>query len=539
MGIPRSHKAFVLDKITPISAKSVDVGRAFGRFLLLLRTNGRGVSATLKTTLRPSDLAEIPSEDDHFEGFSDPKRKRLVEEWLVSDFIDGVNPGRGGQQSLVVAGIRPLHSHAVKLIHPKYAKDYGVSDFLYNVFRGKDHLVGQDGFITKFFSIGARQSGEFDLKLQTPADLDVETLFLLRMLDQFSIDKPDQNRGRVSNHTFVCEAQKELFINDIERLFAYSKAVPRRELVRYLITLISFHLALYHMKLFRVVSSFVEQKKKPCTQCLSFVASKQIGTNCSLNPRFFVDLTNGQNATCHKIASEEVDRLYAEMYRYFKAHLKLKKLDEFAQTLSNESLNVPQLVALIGTPDADAYFRTQIRAVTYIDEAEGEAMNPEISRIMGLDLPPLDKYVEIILTEQFGRIKKDHRDLMAVFCGMNKDTGFLQGGKGRRKRKFVLGNELLEVLVQLAVVDYNPTKGLFTRPIQITEFVKWLKERYGILIRDLGDDHDSIEIAQALDANFDAMKNRLRQLGFFVDLSDASNSQVIRPRFDLNPPSAT
>jgi hypothetical protein len=80
---------------------------------------------------------------------------------------------------------------------------------------------------------------------------------------------------------------------------------------------------------------------------------------------------------------------------------------------------------------------------------------------------------------------------------------------------------------------------LYTRPIQITEFVKWLKERYGILIRDFGDDHDSIEIAQALDANFDAMKNRLRQLGFFVDLSDASNSQVIRPRFDLNPPSAT
>jgi hypothetical protein len=38
---------------------------------------------------------------------------------------------------------------------------------------------------------------------------------------------------------------------------------------------------------------------------------------------------------------------------------------------------------------------------------------------------------------------------------------------------------------------------------------------------------------RALAANLLALKTRLRQLGFFTDLSDASNSQAIIPRFQI------
>ena len=40
---------------------------------------------------------------------------------------------------------------------------------------------------------------------------------------------------------------------------------------------------------------------------------------------------------------------------------------------------------------------------------------------------------------------------MASLCGLNREDGFLHGGRGKR-RKYVLGNQLLEFLVQLAVV---------------------------------------------------------------------------------------
>ena len=72
-----------------------------------------------------------------------------------------------------------------------------------------------------------------------------------------------------------------------------------------------------------------------------------------------------------------------------------------------------------------------------------------------------------------------------------------------------------------------------TQPITVSDFVKWLRERYGILIDSTGENNDSPDVARALEANYSALKDRLRQLGFFTDLSDASISQVIKPRFPI------
>jgi hypothetical protein len=74
----------------------------------------------------------------------------------------------------------------------------------------------------------------------------------------------------------------------------------------------------------------------------------------------------------------------------------------------------------------------------------------------------------------------------------------------------------------------------YTKPITITDFVKWLRDRYGIYTDTTKDASDSPDVARALEANYSALKDRLRQLGFFTDLSDASISQVIRPRFPIN-----
>jgi hypothetical protein len=44
---------------------------------------------------------------------------------------------------------------------------------------------------------------------------------------------------------------------------------------------------------------------------------------------------------------------------------------------------------------------------------------------------------------------------------------------------------------------------------------------------------ESEQVNRALARNYEALKTRLRQLGFFTDLADASNSQVIAPRFAI------
>src|SRR5208282_2824757 len=123
-----------------------------------------------------------------------------------------------------------------------------------------------------------------------------------------------------------------------------------------------------------------------------------------------------------------------------------------------------------------------------------------------LKLDPLDAYAEILLQKTFKTRSRNHKAMMGSLCGLNREDGFLYGGRGK-KRKYVLGNQLLELLVQLAVVDYRSGK-FCTRPIVISEFVTWLKQRYGILIDTTGEVVDSPEIARALELNYAALKSR-------------------------------
>lgn len=166
--------------------------------------------------------------------------------------------------------------------------------------------------------------------------------------------------------------------------------------------------------------------------------------------------------------------------------------------------------------------------------------NPDIQRIIDVcnqrKLNKLETFVEILLHYQYGTLREQHRKLMAGLCGIDQERGFM-AGKGRVKRRFVLGNELLEVLIQLAVIRQRASDGRFeTRAIPIREFVDWLARRYGLLVDTLsvaGGGTESEFVNQALTKNYEALKIRLRQLGFFTDLADASNSQVIAPRFTI------
>ncbi len=160
---------------------------------------------------------------------------------------------------------------------------------------------------------------------------------------------------------------------------------------------------------------------------------------------------------------------------------------------------------------------------------------PDVQAILQMNITAIDKYVEIHCNDKsnWKNLVARHKKLMNGLCTINREDGFLQGGRGRQ-RKYVMGNLLLEVLVQLAVVSADP-KGFKTQPITIVSFVEWLKNRYGIYINEWITGSDSPETAKALNNNFLALKERLRQLGFYTDLSDASNSQVIKPRFKIEP----
>jgi hypothetical protein len=116
----------------------------------------------------------------------------------------------------------------------------------------------------------------------------------------------------------------------------------------------------------------------------------------------------------------------------------------------------------------------------------------------------------------------------------NRASGFLRQTAGARApRWFVLGSGLLEALAQIAVVQRSPAGALVTGSVLIDEFVQWLRTRYGFVVYAPAHRAVMPEEQEAWRRNERSLRERLRQIGFFTDLSDAYNSQTLRPRYKV------
>ena len=131
-----------------------------------------------------------------------------------------------------------------------------------------------------------------------------------------------------------------------------------------------------------------------------------------------------------------------------------------------------------------------------------------------------------------------HVELLDSLFQKNSDGGLLRSGRARNNaRRFHIGSRLLEVLVQIAVLEQDGENGYRSRTILIDELVSWLLQRYGLVIN--GQDvpeiakNDGVRELSAYKDNLFALKDRLREIGFYTDLSDAYNAQTIRPRYSL------
>jgi hypothetical protein len=537
MALDKKQKAFRFFPAMPIDANNVNFEQAIVRLLVLLHTKGKVIAKTNKDTLYPENLVDIVKENfTRFEGIDDGVRERLMKNWISSDYATTVIEGRGRKGKTRISNLKPLHLSTIKLLDPRVrSQDRDVSIFLYNVFKGTAVASDKD-FLMAYLLEGTKRFGEYDLVIDEKnfESLDIETQFLLRLLETFKIDKPSTRSSQVQDYQFICVAHKNQILHDTLKLLVYRDSVPRRELFSYLTIIFNFHTALFTMKTFNQINSAVERQKMKCGQCKTIRMENDFDRlgGCDFQPKIFIDLTLGQDATCDRLSKYSLVMNYNDMYRYFKSHYKLAKLAEFAKTQGIPNPTLEQLIDLTKNAQLDGFFNYKISDIANDEDFQDDEDSQDILK---LNISPLDKYVEILCNDKANwklRIR-NHKSLMAALCNMNREDGFLQGGRGK-KRKYVLGNLLLEVLVQLAVVGADK-HGFKTQPITILSFVKWLRNRYGIYINEWPEGTDSPEIARALSNNYEALKSRLRQLGFYTDLSDASNSQVIKPRFKIDP----
>jgi hypothetical protein len=126
----------------------------------------------------------------------------------------------------------------------------------------------------------------------------------------------------------------------------------------------------------------------------------------------------------------------------------------------------------------------------------------------------------------------------------NRPGALLAQPRGTRgERRFVLDARLLEILLQVSLLRTAPDGNLATAPMRIDEFLAVLRERYGLYVDQLPDTDGfagaDLDDQAALRANSAAFLNRLREIGYYQDMSDAYLTQTITPRYSMGTTSGT
>ncbi len=547
MALKGRDREFRLEKLFYVDFKPLNMDRVLTMLFPRLRFDGYGTRRPpRKNDLTIGDFAgEYTKDPSAFVGFDD--YPDVVERWIETDLMDVVNRGKPNQ---ALAAPRPLHGNTYKFRNARHARDYGASEQLYWMLyhaRGGRGQAARDSLARFFFPGLDPHTDRYDAS----ATVDVETQALLHFDRQVSVDMRDSQEP--TRFPPVCVGQVDLLADDVLRLLAYERYVPRTVLVEYLKTLFAFHLGLYFLRLMKVLPALVRRRSSDptCAPGNCPVVPEQMHAHgcCPYRVYLLADLGGDPDSPMARLAEHSADIHYRRIPRYVQSHYLLRKLDEFGDYLSRKVgkaampaagyFGVGDLLALLEPSHAgerDSYFRMRLAGL--IEDAGGtvgDNVDPEIRQVSEMGLSDLDLFVEVLMTLR----GPYHRRYITEFLDSvfkRRGAGLMQQPKGGARR-FALSSHLLEVLLQIAVLEASGS-GFATRELQIDELLVFLRERYGIYVDRLppGDGFDTpgIDDLTALRSNSDDFKARLREIGFFRDLSDAFVTQTITPRYTIS-----
>jgi chromosome condensin MukBEF MukE localization factor len=262
-----------------------------------------------------------------------------------------------------------------------------------------------------------------------------------------------------------------------------------------------------------------------------------------------VDMGDSSNEHMAELARKSTDRFYRQIPAFVHANYVVKKLDEMAEYLSKKTgklatpssgfFTVGDLVTLLKPEydtDRQAYFKFRLASLIEGSSAGADELDPEIREVTAMGLGDFESFIEILMAYRGKYHRQYITECLDSLLLKNKDTGLLAQARTKGSpRRFVLGSKLLEVLLQIAVLTQE--NGRFaTREVRIEELLAFLRERYGLFIDRLPEFNQSsgsILDRRALRLNLEAFKRRLREIGFYEDLSDAYVTQKVTPRYAI------
>lgn len=548
MALQKKDREFRLPKISYLDFKTIEMDRVLtGLFERLEHGGYPSVFRDKRELTVDKFVDDILEASDKFLGFS--QHRDMVERWVETHLMDIVNRGK---KNAAVAGPRPLHGYTYRFRNPKHSRDYGAAQHLYQMLHHARHLAGHKAIehLKGFFFDGF---DKLTRELNEKALTDIETATLLHFLSQ----RKDTADTRAGGDRFepVCIGSADLMAEDIQRLLFYKPFMPRSVMVEYLKVLLSFHLALYHLRLLKLLPAWqkLEGANSLCAESACPMKPREQRApqgDCPYKLGLFVDLSGSAESATAALAERSADGYYRRIPGFVRAYFVAKKLDEFSEHLVrrgklirplNSVFSVGELYGLQGEPFAeerDKFFGERLAGLLE-SLSEGDAgLDTEVDAITKMGLSDFDTYIEILVALRGAFHRKYIIESLDATMLKNKSGALLAQTRARNApRRFVLESRLLEVLLQIAVLRPGGDKGYFTGEMRIDDLLSFLRERYGLYIDQLptGEGFSALTIDErkALRSNVQSFTGRLREIGFYRDLSDAYVTQTVVPRYTI------
>jgi hypothetical protein len=511
----KEESLFRNELIFTVDAKAVNIENTLVNLFMLLKHNGirpkQRARAGTNTFIELETLKRVFAkleEEGEINGYSE--NTEAAELWLRTNLVNMVSRGKVDQEK--ISSLRPIHLESYRVRNAANTRDYFTADQVY-LMLSANPAIKED--LKSFLSEGWDQTTD---KICSGNELDVDSLGILHIIKNV---KPGflESNSTLNQIEPLLKKQAELYCDDVRRLLVYKRLIPRNVLIDYLKTITSFHLSLYVQKLIHLLPLMVEY------------GSKDIADNWNI----VLDATDSFDSKIAKIATADVETLNNNIYDYVKATFQINAALRRLKLEKNNSANIDKALKLLKEKPTDfqIYFETQCDNLYNSSDQDDKIL---IDEMVKYEDTYFDRYIELILKARGAYQFRYHVQLLDNLSEKNSDRGFLSQGRSKKHpRRFVLGTRLLETLVQILVLNVENDKFV-TRSLSIEQLISHLKDRYGLIINGLSEDRFSnadLNTHLAFKENVDSFKQKLRQIGFYSDLSDAYILQKIRPRYEL------
>lgn len=439
-----------------------------------------------------------------------------VEDWLRANLVSMVY--RGNVVKEQVSALRPMHLMSYRIQNKAHNRDYNASDQIYVMLReAPEVLKGLSAYMTKGWDKDTNQ-------LTDGQTLDVDTVGILLLTK--NIVETKSARNDIDSTRPLLLRQTQVFNDDVRRLLVYQDILPRAVFIEYLRILIGLHLSLYEMKLISLLPKMRERGTTDVEDDWSLV----------------VDMTDNLDSRVAPYAVADMERLTNRLHRYFKAVFEINVIqDRLSKQDAPHTVDVCLQYLKDKLRSDDSWYERGISDI--IDEAgrddDSRAAIREMLQYFD-DTDYFGRYIHLLENTSGGSKYqyRFHLECLDKLTMKNSESMLTASGVRTRchPRRGAMGSKLLETIVQLLVLADDGHGGYTSTPLSIDELADRIRARYGLVINGLSEprfaDAD-VQAQAAFKENMDAFRNKLRQTGFYSDLSDACILQKIRPRYNI------